>query len=136
MLLFFEYFRRKKSAKNWRFWLQTKLNYAKNDHNIGYWEIRHFFRRKLSKIAENCDHNIDPRCNYFLNFLWLPTNPILPFIFTRYSVYSKQECFFKEKNPLKRIKVLAVRTVISDNADVVTADRRIGSSTYTIFPLE
>jgi hypothetical protein len=20
-----------------------------------------FFRRKLSKIAENCDHNIDPR---------------------------------------------------------------------------
>jgi alpha/beta superfamily hydrolase len=21
---------------------------------------RHFFRRKLTKIAENCDHNIDP----------------------------------------------------------------------------
>jgi alpha/beta superfamily hydrolase len=21
---------------------------------------RHFFRRKLAKIAENCDHNIDP----------------------------------------------------------------------------
>jgi hypothetical protein len=30
------------------------------DHNIGFWEKRHFFRRKLSQIAENCDHNIDP----------------------------------------------------------------------------
>jgi hypothetical protein len=32
------------------------------DHNIGFWEKLLFFRRKkLSKIAENCDHNIDPR---------------------------------------------------------------------------
>jgi hypothetical protein len=31
------------------------------DHNIGFRENRQFFRRKLSKIAENCDHNIDPR---------------------------------------------------------------------------
>jgi hypothetical protein len=31
------------------------------DHNIGFWEKRQFFRRKLSKIPENCDHNIDPR---------------------------------------------------------------------------
>jgi hypothetical protein len=31
------------------------------DHNIGFWEKLQFFRRKLSKIAENCDHNIDPR---------------------------------------------------------------------------
>jgi hypothetical protein len=42
------------------------------DHNIGFWEKRQFFRRKLSKIAEDCDHNIDPRslgktCN--CNFL-------------------------------------------------------------------
>jgi hypothetical protein len=29
-------------------------------HNIGFWEKRQFFRRKLAKIAENCDHNIDP----------------------------------------------------------------------------
>jgi hypothetical protein len=29
------------------------------DHNIGFWEKRQFFRRKLPKIAENCDHNID-----------------------------------------------------------------------------
>jgi hypothetical protein len=30
------------------------------DHNIGFREKRQFFRRKLAKIAENCDHNIDP----------------------------------------------------------------------------
>jgi hypothetical protein len=30
------------------------------DHNIGFGEKRQFFRRKLAKIAENCDHNIDP----------------------------------------------------------------------------
>jgi hypothetical protein len=30
------------------------------DHNIGFWEKRQFFRRKLAKIAENCDHKIDP----------------------------------------------------------------------------
>jgi hypothetical protein len=34
------------------------------DHNIGFWEKRQFFRQKLSKIAENCDHNIDPWCNW------------------------------------------------------------------------
>jgi hypothetical protein len=32
------------------------------DHNIGFWEKRQFFRRKSQKIAENCDHNIDPWC--------------------------------------------------------------------------
>jgi hypothetical protein len=32
----------------------------KFDHNIGFSEKRHFVLRKLSKIAENCDHNIDP----------------------------------------------------------------------------
>jgi hypothetical protein len=31
------------------------------DHNIGFWEKRQFFHRKLSKMVENCDHNIDPR---------------------------------------------------------------------------
>jgi hypothetical protein len=30
------------------------------DHNIGFLEKRQFFPRILSKIAENCDHNIDP----------------------------------------------------------------------------
>jgi hypothetical protein len=60
MLWFFKYFCRKIRRKNWRFWLKTKLNYEKIDHNIGFWEKRQFFRRKLSKIAKNCDHNIDP----------------------------------------------------------------------------
>jgi hypothetical protein len=31
------------------------------DHNIVVLEKRHFCRQKLAKIAENCDHNIDPR---------------------------------------------------------------------------
>jgi hypothetical protein len=32
----------------------------KVDHNIAILEKRQFFRRKWGKIAENCDHNIDP----------------------------------------------------------------------------
>jgi hypothetical protein len=44
------------------------------DQNIGFWEKRQFFRRKLLKIAENCDHNIDPRsCKTFfceIKFFW------------------------------------------------------------------
>jgi hypothetical protein len=47
MLCFFA----KKSAKNWRFWLKTKLNSEKIDHNIGFWEKRQCFRRKLQKIV-------------------------------------------------------------------------------------
>jgi hypothetical protein len=38
------------------------------DHNIGFWEKRQFFRRKLLKIAENCDHNIDPRLDLYKHF--------------------------------------------------------------------
>jgi hypothetical protein len=30
------------------------------DHDVGFWEKRQFFRRKLAKIAENCDHNLNP----------------------------------------------------------------------------
>jgi hypothetical protein len=41
--------------------LKLLLCFEKIDHNIGFWEKRQFFRRKLAKIAENCDHNIDPR---------------------------------------------------------------------------
>jgi hypothetical protein len=49
-----------KNGEKMAFWLKTKLNYAKN---LSYhWFLRKtpFFRKKLSKIAENCDHNIDP----------------------------------------------------------------------------
>jgi hypothetical protein len=42
------------------------------DHNIEFWENLQYLRRKLAKIAENCDHDIDPwdRCddNNFLLF--------------------------------------------------------------------
>jgi hypothetical protein len=31
------------------------------DHKIDFWEKRQFFCRKLTKIAENYDHNIDLR---------------------------------------------------------------------------
>jgi hypothetical protein len=51
-------FSTKKSAKNWRFGLKTKPNFEKIDHNIGFLRKSHFLRRKLAKIAENCDHNI------------------------------------------------------------------------------
>jgi hypothetical protein len=57
MLRFLKYFRRNILQKYWRFWLKTKLNYEKIDHNIGFREKRQFFS---PKIAENCDHNIDP----------------------------------------------------------------------------
>jgi hypothetical protein len=60
MLWFLKYFRQKFLRTNLRFWLKTKINFEKNYHNIGFWKKRQFFRRKLSKIAENCDHNIDP----------------------------------------------------------------------------
>jgi hypothetical protein len=40
-------------------------------HNIGFWEKRQLFRRKMSKIAENRDHNIDPW--RWTKFLYLST---------------------------------------------------------------
>jgi hypothetical protein len=45
------------------------------DHSIGFWEERQIFRRKLSKIAENCDHNIDTGRQFFnwIKFLSLCT---------------------------------------------------------------
>jgi hypothetical protein len=33
------------------------------DHDIGFWE-----KRQFSKIAENCDHNIDPWKKHFFFF--------------------------------------------------------------------
>jgi hypothetical protein len=41
------------------FFGQIVRNCAKLDHYIGLLEKRHFCR-KLAKIAENYDHNIDP----------------------------------------------------------------------------
>jgi hypothetical protein len=47
--------------KYWNFLLKLLLFLQKLDHNIGFWEKRQSFRRKLAKIAENFDDNIDPR---------------------------------------------------------------------------
>jgi hypothetical protein len=38
-------------------------------HYIGFLEKRQFFRRKWAKIAENYDHNIDPRVSRLGQFL-------------------------------------------------------------------
>jgi hypothetical protein len=58
---FYKYFRRKIQRKNWRFLIQNKAKLCKIliitlvfEKNANF-----FVRRKLSKIAENCDHNID-----------------------------------------------------------------------------
>jgi hypothetical protein len=50
-----------KIGKKFAFLTQNKaeLHMQKFDHNIVFLEKRHFFCRKLSKIAENCGHNID-----------------------------------------------------------------------------
>jgi hypothetical protein len=48
---------------------KAKLHTQKFDHNIGFLEKRQFFRRNLSKIAENCDHNIDPLLGNYCIFI-------------------------------------------------------------------
>jgi hypothetical protein len=58
----------KNSAKKLAFLTQNKAKFWKNDHNIGFWEKRQFFHRKLGKIAENYNHNIDPRSGCWGNF--------------------------------------------------------------------
>jgi hypothetical protein len=66
--MIFRYFRQKDWRKNRRLCLTTKLNCAKKFIiTLVCEKERHFFRRKLSKIAENCDHNIDPRITFLLD---------------------------------------------------------------------
>jgi hypothetical protein len=51
----------KNLAKVFAFLAQTTVSFCKNcDRNIGFREKRQFFRQKLAKIAEICDHIIDP----------------------------------------------------------------------------
>jgi hypothetical protein len=47
MLWFLKYFRRKIQRKNWHFWLETKLNYAK------FWSRHWFSRKNANFVAEN-----------------------------------------------------------------------------------
>jgi hypothetical protein len=71
------------------FLLKLRLVLQKFDDNIGFWEKRQFFRSKLAKIAENCDHDIDPwiqlsRTNWTtwtnlsMNILQLQGIPFIP----------------------------------------------------------
>jgi hypothetical protein len=67
MLLFLKNFRRKICRKYWHLLLKQLLLFAKIDHNFGFLRKNYiFFAEKLEKIAENCDHNIDPRTLLFL----------------------------------------------------------------------
>jgi hypothetical protein len=55
-MIFFRYFRRKIGV----FGSKQSFIIKKFDHNIVFEKNANFFRQKLSKIAENCDHNIGP----------------------------------------------------------------------------
>jgi hypothetical protein len=51
----------KNSAKKLAFFTRNKDKLCKIlNITLVFEKKRRFFRRKLSKIAENCDHNIDP----------------------------------------------------------------------------
>jgi hypothetical protein len=60
--MIFKIFSPKNFAKIMTILFKLLLVFCKNcDHDIVFFlEKRQFFRRKLAKIAENCDHNIDP----------------------------------------------------------------------------
>jgi hypothetical protein len=59
--MIFKIFSPKNSAKKLAFLTQNKAKLCENlIITLVFDKKRQFFRRKLSKIAENCDHNIDP----------------------------------------------------------------------------
>jgi hypothetical protein len=52
------------SAKKLAFFIRNKAKFSKIlIITLIFEKNAIFFRRKLSKIAENCDHNIGPRCD-------------------------------------------------------------------------
>jgi hypothetical protein len=59
-VMILEYFRQKKLAKKLKFLNQNKAKLFKILIITLVFVKTPFFRRKLSKIAENCDHNIGP----------------------------------------------------------------------------
>jgi hypothetical protein len=59
--MIFKIFSPKNSAKKLAFLTQNKDKLCKNSIiTLVFEKNANFFRRKLSKIAENCDHNIGP----------------------------------------------------------------------------
>jgi hypothetical protein len=61
----FKIFSLKIFAKKLAFFAQNKAKLCKNLIIILVLRKTPIFRRKLAKIAENCDHNIDPRLGEF-----------------------------------------------------------------------
>jgi hypothetical protein len=62
-VMIFKFFSPKNSAKKLAFLAQNKAKFCKIlIITLVFEKNANFFRRKLSKIAENCDHNIDPWC--------------------------------------------------------------------------
>jgi hypothetical protein len=60
--MIFKIFSPKNSAKKLAFLTQNKAKLCKIlIISLGFEKNANYFRRKLSKIVENCDHNIDPR---------------------------------------------------------------------------
>jgi hypothetical protein len=78
--MIFKIFSPKKSAKKLAFLTRNKAKLCKIlIITLVFEKNAYFFRQKLSKIAENCDHNIDHRMGefspigrlfYFGHFLW------------------------------------------------------------------
>jgi hypothetical protein len=59
----------KDSPENWRFLLKLLLFFETKNHNAGFRKTP-IFRRKLVKIAEISDHNIDPRAYMASRLPW------------------------------------------------------------------
>jgi hypothetical protein len=62
LVMIFKEFSPKNRRKKLDFFAQTTATFSKNNFiDLVLREKLQFFRRKLAKIAENCDYNIDPR---------------------------------------------------------------------------
>jgi hypothetical protein len=62
----FKIFSAKKLRKKFAFLTQNKAKLCEILIITLVFEKNAIFRRKLSKIAENCDHNIDPQLGFLL----------------------------------------------------------------------
>jgi hypothetical protein len=71
MLWFFKYFHQQKSTKKFAFLAQNKTKVCKILIITLVFDKNAIFCRKLSKIAENCDHNIDPWSVKYLQEPWI-----------------------------------------------------------------
>jgi hypothetical protein len=73
MLWSFKYIRRKNLAKILAFLTQNRAKLCKSlIITLVFDKKRPFFRQKLMEIAENCNHNIDPKCKVILSELAMP----------------------------------------------------------------